>query len=159
MRFLLPFFQWADHTWVSDVIRNSKWMFPAIEGIHIMALAVLFGALLLINLRLWNLTMRSQPVARLADELAPWMWTRLAIIVITGSLLFASEAMKCYANGPFQVKMAFLFGAILFHFTWYRRVTHWHDERRPMGVGPATAACSVLLWFGVGWGGRLIGFF
>ena len=51
MNSIFPFFQWLDKTWVNEVINNSSWLFPAIEGVHIVALALLFGAVIILNLR------------------------------------------------------------------------------------------------------------
>ena len=83
----------------------------------------------MLNLRLLGVMLTSKPVARLARELAPWIFVSLIIILSTGVLLFASEAMKAYASVPFQVKMLFLFSAMIFHYTLYRRLTRSDDDR------------------------------
>src|SRR5207237_2106829 len=114
MHFLLPFFKWAETLSISGTIRDSKWLFPAVEGVHIVALAVLFGAILILNLRLFGVTLRYKPVRQLAYDLEPFTLVSLIIILISGFLLFSSEAMKCYARDPFKVKMLFLFAAIFF---------------------------------------------
>ena len=158
MRFLLPFFQWTDRTWLSAAINGSKWLFPAIEAVHIVALCLLFGAIVLLDLRLFGLAFRNRPVRDLADELAPWTLCSLIIILVTGVLLFASEAMKSYVSLPFRFKMVFLVAAILFHYTIYRQVTTVAIDQEPPW-GKLAATVSLVLWFGVGWGGRGIGFF
>ena len=158
MHYLLPIFRWFDKSWLALFISDSRWLFPAIEAVHIVALAVLFGALLVLNLRLLGIVMSNKPIARLAREFAPWVLCSLIIILITGLLLFSSEAMKAYTNVPFQVKMLFLFAAIVFHYTVYSRVTH-ADETTIRPVWSKLAAIvSILLWLGVGIGGRGIGF-
>ena len=159
MRFLLPFFEWSDRTWVGTTINHSKWLFPAIEAVHIVALTLLLGAIVFMNLRLLGVTFRARPVSELAEELAPWTLCSLVIILVTGAVLFASEATKAYSNGPFQVKMVFLLGAILFHFTIYRKVTNMGEAYAHPKWGRLAAAVSLTLWFGVGWAGRAIGFF
>ena len=159
MRLLWSLCQWFERTWVGTAINHSKWLFPAIEAVHIVALTVLLGAIVFLNLRLLGVTFRAKPVAELAGELAPWMLCSLVIILVSGILLFASEATKAYANGPFQVKMVFLLGAILFHFTIYRKVTNTSDAHANPPWGKLAATVSLILWFGVGWAGRAIGFF
>src|SRR3954467_3209721 len=109
MHYLLPIFKFFDKSWLGLFIADSKWIFPAIEAVHIVALALLFGALLMLNLRLLGLVMSNKPIARLARELAPWVFCSLVIILFTGVMLFSSEALKAYASVPFQVKMVFLF--------------------------------------------------
>jgi hypothetical protein len=139
-------------------VRDSRWIFPAIEAVHIVALALLFGAILLLNLRLLGLTLKHKPVAQLARELAPWILVSLIIILSSGVLLFASEAMKAYASVPFQVKMLFLFAAMIFHYTIYWKLTRSSDGAIGAVWGKLAAIVSILLWLGVGLGGRGIGF-
>jgi hypothetical protein len=158
MHFLLPVFKWFDASAMGAWVRDSRWIFPAIEAVHIVALALLFGALLMLNLRLLGLTMTYKPVARLARDLAPWIFVSLTLILASGVLLFASEAMKAYASVPFQVKMLFLFAAILFHYTIYPWVTRSDDRTIRPVWGKLAAIVSILLWLGVGIGGRGIGF-
>jgi uncharacterized membrane protein len=158
MGLLLRFCHWAERTWVGSSINHSSWLFPAIEAVHIVALTLLFGAIVVLNLRLLGLAFRDQPVPELARELSPWTLCSLVIILITGALLFASEATKAYESGPFRIKMVFLLMAILFHFTIYRQVTNG-DARSNLRGGKVAAAVSLTLWFGVGWAGRAIGFF
>ena len=158
MHYLLPLFKWFDASWLGNVVRDSIWIFPAIEAVHIVALCVLFGAILMLNLRLLGLTLANKPIAQLAREFAPWVLVSLVIILITGVVLFSSEAMKSYASVPFQVKMVFLFAALVFHFTVYGRVTKARDGQIPQIWNALAAIVSILLWLGVGIGGRGIGF-
>ena len=158
MHHLLPIFKWFDASAMGAWVRDSRWIFPAIEAVHIVALALLFGALLVLNLRLLGLALTYKPVAKLARDLARWILVSLTIILASGVLLFASEAMKAYASVPFQVKMLFLFSAIIFHYTLYRRVTKSDDRAIAPLWGKVAAIVSILLWLGVGIGGRGIGF-
>jgi len=157
MHFLLPFFQWADRTWLGETIRGSRIYFPIIETFHLLALTVLFGAVLVLNMRLCGLMMKNQPTQQVAKDLSPWAWWSLVVILGSGILLFLSEAMKCYASKPFQIKMMFLFAAIIYHFTIHRGVSRSSREpHRAMGV--IIGVVNVVLWLGVGLGGRGIGF-
>src|SRR5436190_14347245 len=113
MHFLLPFFKWCDATWLGETIRSSRIYFPIIETFHLLALTILFGAVLVLNLRLCRVILKQQPVQQVAGDLSPFAFWSLIVILGSGIMLFLSEAMKCYASGPFQVKMLFLFTAIL----------------------------------------------
>jgi hypothetical protein len=152
---LRPFFQWVGSTWVSATISSSNWLFPAIEAVHIVALALLLGAIVMLNMRLLGLTMRTKPSGQLYAELAPWTFASLAVILTTGALLFSSEAMKAYGSDPFHVKMLLLAAAIAFHFTLYRRIAMLSSS----WMSKPAACVSLVLWFGVGLAGRAIGFF
>jgi uncharacterized membrane protein len=157
MHFLLPFFRWCDATWLGETIRGSRIYFPIIETFHLIALTLLFGAVLVLNLRLCRLMMTNQPVKQVAADLSPWTLASLAVILVSGILLFLSEAMKCYASVPFQVKMVFLFTALAFHFTIHRSVRN--SDREPgRAFGTVIGVVNIFLWLGVGLGGRGIGF-
>jgi hypothetical protein len=158
MHYFLPLFRWVEQSSIGNWIADSSWLFPAIEAVHIVALTILFGAILMLNLRLFGLVLVHKPVAQLARELGPWILCSLVIILASGFLLFSSEAMKSYTSVPFQVKMLFLFGAILFHYTLYGRLTQARDGRVHPLWNKLAATLSVALWLGVGIGGRAIGF-
>jgi hypothetical protein len=157
MHSLLPFFKWCDNTWLGETIRGSRLYFPIIETFHLLALTILFGSVLVLTMRMCGLMMTSQPTSQVARDLGPWAGWSLVVILASGIMLFLSEAMKCYASKPFQVKMTFLFAALIFHFTVHRSVSR--SEREPKLVwGAAVGVVSALLWLGVGLGGRAIGF-
>jgi len=158
MHRLLPMFKWFDTSAVGLWIRDSRWIFPAIEAVHIIALCLLFGAILMLNLRLLGLTLTTKPVAKLAKELLLWVLVSLIIILASGVMLFSSEAMKSYASVPFQVKMLFLFAAMIFHYTIYGWLTRSDDAVIGRVWGKLAAIVSIVLWLGVGIGGRGIGF-
>ena len=155
---LLPFFQWCYQTPVGETIRDSTWLFPVIEAFHLIGLGLTVGAVLMVDLRLLGVGLRQQPVAELAAAVQPWLLGSLTLMVTSGTLLFLSEAVKCYYSFPFWVKMTSLFLVLLFTFTVRRRVVRTGlASDRPL-LGRVTALVSLTLWFGVAWGGRWIGF-
>jgi hypothetical protein len=155
---LLPFFQWCYQSPIGEGIRNSIWLFPAIEAFHLLGLGLTAGAVLLVDLRLLGVGLSKQPVAQLSAGAQPWLLGGLTLMFASGIPLFLSEAIKCYYSFPFWVKMTSLFLALLFTFTIRRRVTRTGATfDRPL-PGRFTAFISLGLWFGVAWGGRWIGF-
>jgi hypothetical protein len=155
---MLPFFQWCESSFAGETIRNSLWLFPVIESFHLLALALIGGAVLVVDLRLLGLGLRRQPVAQLARDARPWLVGGLSVMLVSGALLFTSEAIKCYYNPAFWSKMEFLAPALLFTFTIRRRVATAPENRvRPLWMR-LTAIISVALWSGVGASGRWIGF-
>jgi uncharacterized protein DUF6644 len=157
MQALLPFFEWCESTWLGETIRKSLISFAVLETFHLLALTVLFGSIIMLSLRLCRITLTNEPVQVLAKELAPWAFWSLIVMIGSGVLLFLSEALKCYASAPFRVKMAFLFTALIFHFTVQRRITR-ADREPGLFLGAAVGGINFLLWLGVGLGGRAIGF-
>ena len=154
---LLPLFQWCQDTAIGIAIRESLWLFPIIEAVHLLALALIGGAVLIVDMRLAGLILNTQPSATIAKDAEPWLIGGLAVMIATGVLLFLSEAIKCYYSPPFWLKMLFLTLAIIFTFTVRRRVAG-NGASSPWRMKSA-ALVSVVLWSGVGLMGRGIGFY
>ena len=155
---LLPFFQWCESTALGTAIRMSPWAFAVIESVHLLGLAVIGGAVLLVDLRMLGFGLRNQRIAELARAVFPWLVGSLVVMLLTGVGLFLSEPLKCYDSRAFWVKMISLGLAMLFTLTIRRRVTLADETRvRPIWF-KLVALVSLALWFGVGGGGRWIGF-
>ena len=155
---LLPYFQAIENGPIGAAIRDSTWLFPFVEAFHLVALAVIGGAVLLVDLRLLGLGLKRQPVAVLARDAQPFLIGSLLFMIASGVPLFMSEAIKCYYSFAFWTKMSALALAILFTFTIRRRVAFADEARFSPAVARAVGAISILLWSTVGWGGRWIGF-
>jgi hypothetical protein len=139
----LPFFEWCGNTWLGTRVRDTVWAFPVIETFHLLALAVLLGTVLIVNLRVFGLGARDASGPRTARELEPWMLVSLAVLILSGIPMFLSEPMKCYESVSFPIKIGLLLVAILWHFTIQRK---WQ--------GKLTAGLSILLWAGIGVAGK-----
>ncbi len=141
-------------------VRESKWAFAVTETVHMWALAVLLGAVMVLYLRMAGLAMLHQPVYQVARQFGRWTMAGLAVMILTGGLLFMSEALKCFESPPFRIKMAILFPAIILHFTIYRKMKRGDESPLFSPVpGKFTAAVAAALWLGVGIAGRLISFY
>src|SRR5580658_6463220 len=108
MQSFLAFCGWLEYTMVGKHVRESLWLFPIIETIHIFGIISLVGATSILDLRLMGLTFRDEPVSKLAKRFLPWAWFGFIVQVVTGLLMFASEAAKMYGNWAFQLKMALI---------------------------------------------------
>jgi len=154
---LLPFFEWCETVWLGRAVVGSLWLFPVIEAVHLLGLAVLGGAVLIVDLRLLGTGLKSWTPAELWREARPFMIGALVVMIATGIPLFLSEAIKCYYNDSFWVKMTTLPIAIAFAFTVRARATTdsvRNTARRQAAVG----ALSIALWVTVAAAGRWIGF-
>jgi hypothetical protein len=155
---LLPFVQWCEASAAGHAIRTSTWAFAVIESIHLLGLAAIGGAVLVVDLRLLGYGLTRQPVAQVARDAQPWLIGSLLVMLSTGAALFLSESIKCYYSTPFRVKMISLLLAMCFAFTVRHRVatadeTHVRSRWRVL-----VALVSLALWFCVGASGRWIGF-
>lgn len=155
---MLAFFSWCESSWIGADIRDSRWLFPVIESVHLLGLAVLGGSVLVVNLSLLGLGLGRRTSAQLWRDTQPWFFASLAVTLGTGLLLFTSEAVKLYYHDAFWVKMSALLLSLLFTATVQRR-TALGDPDRVSGLrSRAVALGSLLLWSLVGIGGRWIGF-
>ena len=152
------FFQWCETTAIHDAIANSLWAFAVIESVHLLALAAIGGAVLVVDMRMLGLGLKRQPINEVARNAYPWLVGSLIVMIATGIPLFLSEPIKCYSSTPFWVKMSALSVAILFTFTIRRMVTRADESRMRPVVYKLVALVSLSLWLTVGAAGRWIGF-
>jgi hypothetical protein len=155
---LLELCQWIQFSPPLIALRSSPWFFPVIATIHLMGLSVIGGAVLLVDLRLLGLGLRSQPVAQLARDAERWLFGGLAVMIFTGILLFMCFATKYYYLAFFWVKMAALIAVVIFTVSVRRRMAMADETGVHDGARRAVALVSLSLWTTVALGGRYIGF-
>jgi hypothetical protein len=156
----LPFFEWCEQTGLAVAMQQSLWLFPVIEAVHLLGLSLLGGAVLLLNLRLLGLGVRAQPVVQVWRDVRPWIAAGVMVMVITGVPLFLSEAVRCFYNPPFWIKMGALALAVTFTVTVQRRVVEAAtDPVRRSWRMRLVGVVSLVLWTTVGAMGRGIGFY
>jgi hypothetical protein len=155
---LLPFIEWVAGSPLSKAISTSTWAFAVIESIHLLALSVIGGAVLIVDLKLLGYGIRTQTLAEVARDAQKWFLGSWTVMIVTGLLLFWSEPQKLYYSTPFAVKMICLLLGTLFALTVRRKVTLAGEGRVSPMVMKLVALVSLTLWFGVGAGGRWMGF-
>ena len=154
---LLPYFEWIEGTSLGNAIRQSLWLFPVIEAVHLLGLCMLGGAVLIVDLRMLGAGLRNHSIPQIARDARPWFLGALTVMLLTGWALFTSEAIKCYYNTSFWVKITTLPFAIA--------TTILVRDRLAMSAGTAATATtkivgltSIVLWLVVAAAGRWIGF-
>ena len=155
---VLTLFTWFQNSWIGEGIRESRWLFPAIESVHLLGLAVIGGSVLAVNLSLLGLGLGRRSAARLWHDCWPWFLGSLAMMLGSGFLLFISEAVKLYYHEAFWVKMSALLLSLVFTATVERRTALADPDRVTLIWSRAVGLISLLLWFLVGAAGRWIGF-
>jgi hypothetical protein len=152
---LYPQFEAIEASALGTAIKESLWLFPAIEAIHLLALALLGGSLLMVDFRLLGTGLTLQPLAAVERNARPWLIVGVVSLIITGTLIGMSEALKLYDKDAFWVKMSALAVALIFTF----------GVKLPLArrniAGPsakALGAVSIALWLTVAIAGRWIGF-
>ena len=160
---LIPeFCAWLENTSVGTAIRQSTWLFPAIETLHVLATVIVVGSVTMLDLRLLNVAWRDRSIREVHEDVLPWTWSSFAVAAIAGSLLFSSSATKYYHNLPFRMKMVLLvliaINAAFFETRTYRRIGNSNDEARISFGAKIAGAVGIVLWIAVVACGRWIGF-
>lgn len=142
-------------------MRKSIWLYPAVETVHIIGLAILVGSIAVLDLRLMGLS-RSLPVRKLARHTLPWTIGSFALILPSGLMMFAAHATDFIASPVFALKMGLIFAAIInaavFHTSVFRSAAAWDVDVMPPAAARASAALSLLLWLTVIACGRLLAY-
>ena len=147
--------------WASG-IKHSAWQFPVIESVHSLALSVMLWPAAILDLRLLGLVMRRRPVSQVASQFLPWTWTGFVVMVLSGAILFSSEAVKCYNSPFFRVKVILLaiagLNALLFHKTVFRNLAAWDQDTATPWRAKMAGGCSLAIWIGVVAMGRALAY-
>src|SRR6267378_6916551 len=147
---LLDFFKWLQYSPPLTAMRSSPWVFPVIASIHLMGLALIGGALLVVDLRLLGLGLRHQPVAQVARDAERWLLVSLLVLLPTGILQFMCfAATKYYYLTAFWVKMAALSLALVFTFAIRRKLVMADETRMSPVWNKLVAVVSLFLWSSV----------
>jgi len=154
----LHLFHWYDHTALAAAMRKSTWAFAVVEMIHLIGLALLGGAVLIVNLRLLGVILRERPADRIARELWPFLVASVAVLTVTGILMVSEETMKCYHSAAFRLKMLMFVPALLLSFGVHRRLAGAGEQPDSGRAMKLAAGASLVLWLGVGAAGRAIGY-
>jgi hypothetical protein len=154
-----------EQTTLAAMVRGeigSEWLFPGVEIVHVLSLALVFGSILMVDLRLLGFSARDSAVSRLSSEVLPWTWSAFAVAALSGGVLFISKAHTYFYNLPFRLKFLCLalagLNMLCFHFGGYRKVAEWDLRLPPPPAARAAGLLSMLLWVGVIFCGRWIGF-
>ena len=154
---LLPFFEWMGATPLSAYFLEHTWATPIVQVIHLVAVAVFIGALVIVDMRLLGRGLTARPLADIARDAQPWLIGAFVVLFITGLPSLTSTALKQYYSPFFWWKMEALVIGLIFTFTVRRKVAS-ADEATLGPVWPKVVGIlSIGLWTSVTIGARLIG--
>lgn len=147
---------------LGQAMREWQWLYPVVEIAHVVGIALLFGSIALLDLRLLGVSRRI-PVRQLAAHVLPWTAASFLLIVPSGLLLFIAHAGDLIASPVFAVKICLILAAgtnaAVFHAGAFRGAERWDTDARPPFAARAAAALSLALWIAVISCGRLLAYF
>jgi uncharacterized membrane protein len=154
--------EWVQRTGVAVQIRDSLFTFPVLESIHVVGLALVFGTIAILDLRLLGLASTRRPVSLIMRDLLKWTWAAFALTAVTGALMFSTNAVVYFHNTFFRAKMILLLLAavnmLVFELTARRTLKEWDASPSTPAMAKAVATMSLIIWVGVIVAGRVIGF-
>jgi len=153
---------WLQSTAIATTISENELLFPWIESIHVLAIVLVVGTIVIVDLRLIGIASLDRAAGRLMRDVLPFTWTAFVIAAITGSLLFVSNAKDYAHNFFFEGKLVLLALAganmALFHLVGARDIDRWGATRHTPPAAKAAGTASLLVWMAVVTFGRWIGF-
>jgi hypothetical protein len=156
------FLQSLEASGLAARIRDSRFLFPLIESTHVFALALVFGTISIIDLRLLGFASTQRSFQRMASDILKWTWAAFALAALTGSLMFITNAPVYYHNFFFRTKMLLLaltgINMLFFELTAHRTIHAWDQAPSAPPSGKAVAVLSLVMWIGIIFMGRMIGF-
>jgi len=162
MSTLLSFCQWLAETPFSTGIRESTYVYPIIESVHVLSLCVFVGLLLSWDLRLLGITLRRVAVSEVWARLIPWITMGAVLMVLSGLLLFASDPVRFFGNIFFRIKALGLFLALLnamaFHLGIERKLVDWDTAVVTPRAAKLAGAISIGLWAVIVVTGRFVAY-
>jgi hypothetical protein len=154
---MLSWFVALGHSWLGQYMQASRWGFAVVEAIHLLGLAMLGGAVLIVDLRLLGLILKSESARTVSRGLSKVLLTSLVVMIVTGFTLVSEEALKCYHSPAFRLKMLLLAVVVVFYFTLHRAALLRTEKQQADIWSRLAASVSLILWLGVGVAGRAIG--
>jgi hypothetical protein len=160
---ILEICRWLQNTDLGQQIHESLYLFPLIETLHVLGLALSVGVLFWMDLRLIGVgPLRSHSMARISAALLPAGIIGFVLMFLTGGILFWTQALDAYNSIYFRLKFALLIlaglNAVFYHLTIYRSMEEWDTAAPPPARARIAGYASIVLWTGVIIAGRTMAY-
>ena len=142
-------------------LRTSALAYPLVESLHLVSIALLFGSVAVVDMRILGLS-RNLSLRQLARHVLPWTVLAFLSAATTGSLLFLAHAADLIGNRVFIAKLALISfagaNAVMFHTGPYVNVAAWDVALQAPLSARFMAGASLLMWIAVIFCGRWIAY-
>jgi hypothetical protein len=159
---LTEFSLWLSATDFSLWLQTHFWAIPAVQSIHILAIAALFGSALMLDMRIFGIAGGSRSVSQLSERYVPWIWWAMLVLLVSGSLLAIAEPVREFINPIFWIKMALVPLAVVLNL-WFlaavrRKAANWDAATGGHALIRIGAFVLILLWILIMFCGRWIAY-
>ncbi len=159
---IVGFLESLESSNLASGIRDSLYLFPVIECFHVLGLALVFGTIVIVDLRLLGVASTGRPFTRITSDVMKWTWGAFVFTAATGLLMFITNASVYYDNFFFRTKIALLalsgINILIFELTAGRAVKRWDKDAGAPAAGKTAAVLSLVLWITIIFMGRWIGY-
>jgi hypothetical protein len=153
---------YLEHSALADNIRENDVLFPLIESVHVLAICLVVGSILAVDLRLLGLAYVHRSVGAVTRGILPLTWGAFVVAVASGGLMFISNATKYLGNGFFLAKLVLIgvagLNMLVFHAISAKDLRRWENDKKPPLAARLAGGLSIMLWIAVVACGRWIGF-
>jgi len=159
--------RWLYDTQIAVAMRENELLFPWVESVHVLALTLVLGSIAVLDLKLIGVASRGRPLPQLLRDVLPVTWVGFGLAVITGALLFASNAVDYAHNTAFQWKISLLavagLNTLVFHSVVEPRILKAQAQAATSsdqlpGAARIAGVVSIVIWVSVTAFGRWVGF-
>lgn len=156
------YLSYVDGLGFSQFIRENEMAFPWLESVHVLAVAIVIGSIFVVDARLIGFRSYRQNASGVISDLLPYTWVAFILAVLTGSMMFCSDALRYGNSQIFQAKFVALALAganmAIFHATGFRRIADWDIDLPPPAGARIAGIVSIAVWTAVVFLGRWIAF-
>ncbi len=156
------FVQTIESSVFGEWMRNNVLAMPFVESAHVLFITLVFGSILVVDLRLLGLRDHGRTITGMSREMLRLTWGAFILAVITGGLMFAANAATYWNNTAFRLKMLAILCAglnmLVFQLLTFRSVANWDRDARVPRAARIAGALSIIIWTSAIFLGRWIGF-
>lgn len=155
---LFPVFEWLETTPFGVIGKTWGAAFAVVEAVHLLAMALLGGAVIVADGRLLGVVFADKPLAQVMAQSDRAFNVAIVVVIFTGVFMACGVAMKIYYLDVFWYKMLALLVGIVFVFFLRRPLQRRAGDNLPVSLQRLLAVASLMIWFSVAATGRWIGF-
>lgn len=159
---MFEFSNWLGRTDISLAVQAAGWAVPTVQIIHIFCICIVLGSVLVIGLRVWGAALSGIRLQDVVHRFAPWLWTALLGLLLTGTTLIVAEPLRELYSLAFWIKMGLIIVGVvvtvLFQVHLRRNATKWEVGAYNRGVTRSMTAFTLVVWLAIAVMGRWIAF-
>jgi hypothetical protein len=142
------FGEWLEHfSWV-QYISMTSWLYASVAVVHYFTLLVMVGTAVFVDLRVLGIAASRKPIAQVGEQIYPWMWGAFWLAILSGFLMFTTDAGDYLPDTVFRVKMTVILLAVIFSILVQRSIPRLAQLPSPPAGAKVLASISLLLWIG-----------